>query len=249
MQGGYGLVRVDGFGLFAASILLVITALSIFTVYAASSVRSAYPPTGDFMTIPPGTQVHYTDTGGAGTPVVLLHGNPGSVREFDKVPAALQQGHRVLAIDRPGHGYSDRPATATPRDQAALLFLVMTRLGTPPPLVGGHSWGGALALMYAREYPWDVSGLVLVGTRAVATSDRGGALYKATRSPIIGSFLRWTFLLPIGRGLIANGLRQAWAPDPVPPEEIAAAQALWLRPSQSEATVWDTANLQDVLAS
>ena len=231
------------------AVVLVIAALSVYTLYAESNVRARYPPTGEFMTIPPGTQVHFTDTGGAGAPVVLLHGNPGSVRDFDKVTAALQDGHRVLAIDRPGHGYSDRPAAATPRDQAAWLFHVMTRLGTPPPVMVGHSWGGALALIYAIENPWEVAGLVLVGTRGVAGTDHGSAIYSMSRTPVVGAFLRWTVLIPIGRGLVANGLREAYSPDPVPPEEISAAQALWLRPGQSEATVWDTANLQSALAS
>jgi pimeloyl-ACP methyl ester carboxylesterase len=111
----------------------------------------------------------------------------------------------------------------------------------------GHSWGGALAIIYAIENPWEVSGLVLVGTRASSTPDTGGTAYRAVRTPVIGSFLRWTVLLPMGRSLVANGLKDAYAPDPAPADEIAAAQALWLRPGQAEATVWDTANLQDAL--
>jgi pimeloyl-ACP methyl ester carboxylesterase len=124
---------------------------------------------------------------------------------------------------------------------------VLTQLGTPPPVMVGHSWGGALALIYAIENPWDVSGLVLVAPRAVAHEDSGGVLYSAVRTPVVGSFLRWTVLLPLGRSVVASGLMSAYAPNPAPPDEVAAAQALWLRPGQAHATAWDTANLHEAL--
>ncbi len=230
-------------------VVLITIALSLFTAYMASSAASAFPPTGEFIRIPPGIRVHFTDTGGTGPAVVFLHGNPGSVRDGDQIAAALKSDRRVLAVDRPGHGYSDRPPASAPADQARLLFAVLTQLGTSPPVLVGHSWGGALALIYAIENPWEVSGLVLVGARAIPGSNTGGAVYDAVRRPVLGSFIRWTVLLPMGRSLVANGLNDAYAPDVAPAQEIAAAQALWLRPGQAEATVWDTANLQPVLGS
>jgi pimeloyl-ACP methyl ester carboxylesterase len=229
------------------AVVVLVLVLSVISAIAVNMATSSYPPTGEFITVPPGTRVHFTDTGGAGEPVVFLHGNPGTLRDGDRFAAALKQDRRVLAVDRPGHGYSDRPAASAPRDQATLLYAVLTQIGTPPSVMVGHSWGGALALICAIENPWDVSGLVLVGARAVARPDSGGAVYGMVRTPVLGSFLRWTVLLPMGRFLVANGLKDAYAPDPAPAEEVAAAQALWLRPGQAEATVWDTANLQDAL--
>jgi pimeloyl-ACP methyl ester carboxylesterase len=220
---------------------------AVFTWYQARQAAWHYPPMGEFVGRP-GARLHFLASRN-GPPVVLLHGNPGSMRDFDPVFADLERTHQVVAIDRPGHGYSDRPTAATPRDQARLLREALAQIGIIQPVVVGHSWGGALAMIFALESPEEVSGLVLVASRAVPRADSGGALYAATRTPVMGSFLRWTVLVPLGRGLVSSGLRDAYAPDPVPPGETAAAQALWLRPSQSEATVWDTANLQEALGT
>src|ERR1700678_4220095 len=55
--------------------------------------------------------LYYTDYG-SGTPVVLIHGYPLSGRAWDKqVPALLAAGHRVIAYDRRGSGWSSQPAT------------------------------------------------------------------------------------------------------------------------------------------
>jgi pimeloyl-ACP methyl ester carboxylesterase len=220
---------------------------AVFTWYQAGQAAWHYPPMGEFVGRP-GARLHFLASRN-GPPVVLLHGNPGSMRDFDPVFANLERTHQVVAIDRPGHGYSERPAAATPRDQARLLREALAQIGIVQPVVVGHSWGGALALIFALEHPEEVAGLVLVGARAVARADRGGLLYGAVRTPVVGSLFRWTFLLPLGRGRVASGLREAYAPDPVPPEEIAAAQTLWLRPAEASATVWDTANLQEALTT
>ena len=58
----------------------------------------------------PGVRLHYTDSGGAGTPVVMLHPNTGNSDIWDKqVPAFAAAGHRVIAFDRRGWGRSARP--------------------------------------------------------------------------------------------------------------------------------------------
>ncbi len=55
------------------------------------------------------TRVRYVEAG-TGPAVVMIHGNAGSVDDFDfKNFAALCREHRLIAVDRPGHGKSDRP--------------------------------------------------------------------------------------------------------------------------------------------
>ena len=63
-------------------------------------------------------RVHYTESG-AGTPLLLLHANPGDSRDFDPVIPALAQRHRVLALDWPGYGRSQMPAA--PQTPSAFL--------------------------------------------------------------------------------------------------------------------------------
>lgn len=52
---------------------------------------------------------------------------------------------------------------------------------------------------------------------------------------------------PLGGRVLESGLRGAYAPDPVPPDHLAAAPGLWLRPGQLAATVWDTRLLNAAL--
>jgi pimeloyl-ACP methyl ester carboxylesterase len=68
--------------------------------------------------------------------------------------AAERQCH-VVAFDRPGFGYSDRPRGAMwpPARQADLLRQAFARLGIERPIIVGHSWGTLVALALALDHP------------------------------------------------------------------------------------------------
>lgn len=220
--------------------------LATLAIYAEVEVRRAearYPPTGQFITYD-GIRLHYVDRG-TGAAVVLLHGNPGFVEDFRPVVDSLARTHRVIAFDRPGHGYSKRAGAAgtTPREQLRLIRGALAQLGVSRPIVVGHSWGGGLALLYALEHPGEIDRLVLIGTRAYPGTGKADPVYALNRAPIIGALFRHTVLLPVGRGLLERRLTSAYAPDTVQRAHFEAARALWLRPAQVEASVWDTENL------
>lgn len=104
-----------------------------------------------------------------GRPVVLIHGFGASLYSWRKVAPELgAAGFRVLALDLPGFGYSERPAAAaayTPEAQAALvaevLDLLAADLGPGPVDAVGHSFGGGVALALAATRPERVRSLVL----------------------------------------------------------------------------------------
>ena len=79
----------------------------------ARSAEIQHPPTGRFINVA-GVKLHFLERG-SGTPIVLLHGNG--------VLERLAAHHRVVASDRPGYGFSERPRnrTWTPEAQADLL--------------------------------------------------------------------------------------------------------------------------------
>jgi pimeloyl-ACP methyl ester carboxylesterase len=196
-----------------------------------------------------GVRLHYVSAG-AGPPVVLLHGNPGFVRDFAPgLVDSLALHFRVLALDRPGHGYSERPSgpLSHPGGQARLIQSALRELGVDRPVLVGHSWGGALALLYTLEYPEDVAGLVLLAPRAFSLGGRPDPLYTLLRVPLLGALIRHTFLPALGRRTLERRLGAAYAPDLPEPEHRAAARALWLRPRQVGATVWDSRNLNEQL--
>ena len=105
---------------------------------------------------------------GDGPPVVLIHGAMATAEDmqialFDR----LSPRFRVSAPDRPGHGYSVRERfEASPFRQAALIRAGLRELGVERPVLAAHSMGGPVALAYARDWPDEVAGLVLVNTAA-----------------------------------------------------------------------------------
>ena len=103
--------------------------------------------------------------GGAGPPLVLLHGWPQTAMAWAPVaPALAAAGYTVIAPDLPGTGGSDEPSAGYGKDeQASLLRELVAALGHPGPVrVVGHDIGGMVAFSWARQFPQDVERLVLV---------------------------------------------------------------------------------------
>src|SRR5215475_2291856 len=133
-------------------------------------------------------RVRYVEAG-SGPAVVMIHGNAGSVDDFDfKSLGLLCHDHRVIAVDRPGHGKSDRPndSTATLQYQTRLLHETLSHLGISRPTLVGHSWGGALALAYAVDYPNELSAIVLLAPAAYADAGEDQFLRLVLKTPIVG---------------------------------------------------------------
>jgi len=229
-------------------IALILVAFAIWVNRSVARADEAYPPAGRFLSVAH-ARLHYVDTGYASngeSPVVLIHGNAGTVRDFDRLIPALAASRRVIAIDRPGHGHSARPDLdgTTPVAQAGMLHSLLDQAGVRRPILVGHSWGGAVALAYATEYPGDVAGLVLLGTRAYPVDGPPDPLYTLLRQPIIGPLLRATVVPIFGRDILEARVEAAYRPDSVQHDHLASARALWMRPGQIGATVWDTFLLQ-----
>ncbi len=204
--------------------------------------EAAFPPEGRFLVVD-GVRLHFVDDGPPGSPVVaLIHGNPGFLTDFDPTRAALRQaGYRVLAFDRPGHGYSARPhpGRVTPEVQARLLHDLLARLGIAHPVLVGHSWGTTLALVYALRYPGDAAGLVLAGAVGYPYSEPFSTLLSVFHLPVAGWFIRNTLALPLGRMAAGPIAERDCAPAPAPPRAVDIARALAPRPGDLEADGWD----------
>lgn len=148
----------------------------------AARAEAKYPPTGQFVTVD-GGRVH-ADVAGDGPDVVLIHGANGNTRDwgFDVMPR-LSGRYRLIAMDRPGMGYSDRVTTGfvdTPAQQATRLQRAAAALGADRPILVGHSYGGAVALAWALEHPDALSGLVLLGAASNPWKGGLGWLYAVT---------------------------------------------------------------------
>jgi pimeloyl-ACP methyl ester carboxylesterase len=127
-----------------------------------------------------GIELHYRDWGGAGQPIVLLHGLASSARIWDLVAPRLTRSGRVIAVDQRGHGLSAKPDggydyTSIVADVAG----VVQALDLAPPVVVGHSWGASVALAYAAATP-ACPGAVLVDGGIMDMQARPGGSWEET---------------------------------------------------------------------
>ena len=102
---------------------------------------------------------------GEGPPLICLHGLGGTKASFMPTIAALApEGHRVIAIDLPGFGDSDKPHNA-PYDApwfAEVVVEVLDELGLERASFAGNSMGGRIAMELGIAYPERVDKLVLL---------------------------------------------------------------------------------------
>jgi pimeloyl-ACP methyl ester carboxylesterase len=113
-------------------------------------------------------KINYQMAGEEGTTVILIHGIPSSLDEWEfLIPELVSAGYRTFSLDLLGHGGSyqpEDPACYTV-DSAYELFeewLASLNLDGPIVLIG-HSFGGHLAIKYALNHPDKVRGLILIG--------------------------------------------------------------------------------------
>jgi pimeloyl-ACP methyl ester carboxylesterase len=110
-----------------------------------------------------GLRFHYRDWGSEdASPLVLLHGNSGQARGWDRFAAAMADRRRVLALDQRGRGETawaqDYTAAALAEDLAAFL----RALGLTRAAILGHSMGAGVAYLHAVRHPESFERLVIV---------------------------------------------------------------------------------------
>lgn len=107
------------------------------------------------LTLDSGRVVSYEDVGdpNGNLPVLFFHGTPGSRLQLELLPAALRDGLRWIAFDRPGYGASDRQPELTLAEVAAMGEVLVSRLGLDAFHVLGFSGGGPYALACAYAMP------------------------------------------------------------------------------------------------
>jgi pimeloyl-ACP methyl ester carboxylesterase len=158
-----------------AAIVLAALAVSVVVLNWTYGRLPAEPkPTGSFAQVGK-LRIHYVEHPGGGVPIVLIHGLPGTVGDWEDVTPLLA-GHRTIAIDRPGFGYSSGGYVPF-AEQLQALHELFAELHIVHPILVGHSYGGTVSLGYAERYPGQARGLVLVD--AAAGGQHGGNYERA----------------------------------------------------------------------
>jgi len=240
-------------------IIVIVAILGIgatITAVGVAQLERAYRPTGRFVPVT-GGRLHVVDLALARPsdaiplpPVVLLHGASGNLEDQRlTLGHALAARRRVILIDRPGHGFSDRPggkADASPGRQAALIAQALARLGVGRAVVVGHSWAGALAAAIALDFPERVAALVLLAP--VTHPWPGGISWynRLASTPLVGRLFAYICAFPLGSLMIARAVANVFEPQLPPPDYLRrVATRLVLRPKEFLANAQDVAVLKD----
>lgn len=223
-------------------------AAALFNRKKAREAEASTPPIGKFVEVD-GVRLHYVERGGGGPPLVMLHGMGSLIQDFlgsGLIDRAAERYH-VIAFDRPGYGYSDRPRRQmwTPEAQAEMIRAALAKLGVEQPLVLGHSWGTLPALALALDQPNEVAGLILLSGPYFTIKRPAPLLLALPSLPLIGTGMANTTTPLVLRVTGPLALKQVFAPNPVPDRFRAEfPHGLALRPGQIQAVAGDAGLVQ-----
>jgi pimeloyl-ACP methyl ester carboxylesterase len=142
-----------------AAVLLMLCPLVVRADDPANPLTKA---PSKFVTLD-GHKVHYKSLGEGKTALVFVHCWAGDIRFWkDQVPA-FNGKIRMILIDLPGHGQSDKPQIDYTMDHfAKAVDAVLTDAGVEKAVLAGHSMGMPVSRQFYRKHPQKVAGLVAV---------------------------------------------------------------------------------------
>ncbi len=216
----------------------------------AADAERMVPASGKFIAID-GNVVHYVEAG-EGPPILFVHGLGGQLHHFRHTLFDELDGYRLVALDRPGSGYSKRAAQASGSlpEQARIIVAFIEKLGLKKPLLVGHSLGGAVALTVAIEHPEAISGIALL---APLTHMEGEVPPEFKGLYIRSPFKRWlmahTLAVPAALKYAPQTLDFVFGPQKWPADYVIEGGGMvGLRPSHFYATATDTVAIEHDLA-
>ncbi|TGP26399.1 MULTISPECIES: alpha/beta fold hydrolase [unclassified Mesorhizobium] len=236
-------------GLLVAAIVAVL-GFMLATWRIAARAERLVPACGKFVEID-GNRIHYVEEG-EGRPIIFLHGLGAQLHHFRQTLfGRFGAGYRLIALDRPGSGYSVRAGGASGRlpEQAEVVRRFIEQLGLERPLVVGHSLGGAVALALAIEHPTAISGIALLAPLThleVRARQKFDLLYVPSR--LWRRVLARTVAIPVSLKYAEPTMKFIFSPQAVPGDYmIVGGGWLGLRPAHFHATSTDFVAVEEDL--
>jgi pimeloyl-ACP methyl ester carboxylesterase len=231
-------------------VVAALAILALITQFGVLALQRAYPAQGSVIEVA-GASLNVVDIGprdAAGPPIVMIHGASSNLRAMRQpLGDRLAEHHRVILIDRPGHGWSTRARLddSTPGIQGRMIDKALEKLGVGRAILVVHSWSGALGARIALDYPQRVAGLVMLAPVAYPWPGGVGLYNEAVTIPVIGPLLAYTITLPLGLFLTEPGARGVFLPQTMPENYVKdTATPLLLRPREFLANAWDLVTLK-----
>lgn len=180
-------------------------------------IERANPPIGKVLTHK-GHNFHVYIRG-QGPDLVLIHGSSGNLKDFAiTLIDELAKSFRVIAVDRPGLGYTDALPDNEYRliDQAEFIREGLAQIGVIKPIVMGHSLGGAVALAWATQHPETVRALVLLSAVTTPWPGQTRITHRIHQMPIVRDFVANFVAVVANNFAISKNIEAVFRPDPAP---------------------------------
>ena len=236
-----------------AGVVAALAILALITQAGVVLLERAWPAQGRMIEVA-GATLNVVDIGprdAAGPPIVMIHGASSNLETMRQpLGDRLAERHRVILIDRPGHGWSTRVRAedSTPAIQGRMIDEALDKLGIRSAVFVVHSWAGALGARMALDYPQRVAGLVMLAPVAYPWPGGVGRYNKIISTPVIGPLLAYTITLPLGYWLAEPGARGVFLPQAMPDDFVSkTATLLLLRPREFLANARDLVTLKEAV--
>lgn len=215
---------------FPGIVVLLVALLVVWTRVLWRKAEAEIPPAGSFCPVE-GGEIHFVEAGPKeAQTLVLIHGLSGQLQHFDYGMAdELSRDFRVIALDRPGCGYStrDHDDLAALPDQARMIWACLDQLNVENPVLVGHSLGGAVSLTMALERPDGAKALALI-CPATQSQDDAPDVFKGlrVRTPLMRRVIGHVLAVPTAYLTTRKVLDLVFAPERWPDDFLTRGGAL-----------------------
>lgn len=231
-----------------AACVVFLLAMALWTRKITRQGLRTVPQMGQIVPVQGGS-IHYVEKGNPDAQtLVLVHGLAGQLQHFTYALAdQLAEEYHVIALDRPGCGYSTRDTAELAQlpHQAAMIAEFLEIKGVDQAVLVGHSLGGAVSLALALDHPERISGLALLAPVTHRLPETP-VIFKPLniRSEWLRSLIANTIAVPMASKTAPYSLGVAFGPE-TPPNDFLdrAGGALGLRPSAFVTASQDVAGL------
>ncbi len=224
-------------------LLIIITALGYTNLGNLSANEN---PSNTFISI--GNENIRVSQKGNGNDILLIHGSPGLIEDWNDIVDTLAKDYRVTSFDRPGHGFSSsNDYTYHIKDNAVLVEQLISQLELKNPLIVGHSYGGSTAAYMATHS--SLKGLQYVIIDSPLYKARSRKIYKLIAMPVIGKGIALFSSYTIANGQIKDGLLSIFQNTPKKKIEklIKERQHIWSQPKVIYTKSKESMNYQEDL--
>ena len=231
-------------GMILMSLGAVVLAVLVYGELYAVWASNKYPPTGQLVSHQGGRlHVRLLGEGTEHQPVLMIHGASANGRAFlDTIVPELVDEFELIIPDRPGHGHSTRPRNAWRLDvQAEAMVRALDHAGTEKAMIVAHSFGSAVAMRVALDYPDRVAGIVLLAPATHPWPGKTNIHNRLVANPVYGPL--YARIAPLAGPLLAPaGIENVFSPQ-APPANYAdeLGLALLFRPRNFRANGRDVA--------